>query len=452
MEKQYDVIIIGFGKAGKTLAGMLAGQNKKVALIEKSKDMYGGTCINVGCIPSKSLVNSADHSYVLQQNGANTKMLYQKAVQEKNRVTSMLRDKNYHKLADHENITIIDGRAEFTADHTIQVITEKGTDVLRAEQIFINTGSVSVIAPIDGLKDNPIVYTSETLMNLETLPEELVIIGGGYISLEFASMYKKFGAQVTVVQRDREFLPKEDEDIAEAILSALKEQGIRFCLDAQDIRVDRNKVNFGQNGTQTELSADAILVATGRRPNTDGLAAEKAGIDTGKRGEIKVDEYLRTSVPGIFAMGDVTGGSQFTYASLDDFRIIRDQLLGKTDGYNRNKRKNLPYSVFMALPYARVGMNEKEAMAAELSYRVLKMPAAAIPKAQVLNKTKGILKAVVEEKTGKVLGVMLLCEEAYEMINSVKTAMDFDVKAEYFKNQIYTHPTMTEALNDLFSL
>lgn len=449
----YDAIIIGFGKGGKTLAGSLAAKGKKVALVEKSDKMYGGTCINVGCIPSKSLVHSAAASAAHKKDDFDKKTArYAAAVAERERVTSMLRKKNYDKLNDNANVTVINGTAAFVDAKTVRVKTAGEEFTLTADNIFINTGSTSVIPKIDGIENNEHVYYSDTLMSLETLPNQLIIIGGGYIGLEFASMYANFGSKVTVLQDTEQFIPREDDDIADAIRKTLEGQGIQLKLGAKIQGVSKDgTVSYEWQGAQYGDKADAILIATGRRPNTDSLNLSAANVETTPRGAVKVDELLRTTQPGIWAMGDVTGGLQFTYTSLDDYRIVAKQLNGAGD-YSLNARKNVPYSVFMATPFARVGLNEREAVKAGYEVKIAKMPAAAIPKAQVLNKTQGMLKAVIDAKTDKILGVMLLCEESYEMINTVKTAMDFGASYQYLRDNIFTHPTMTEALNDLFSI
>lgn len=453
--ERYDAVIIGFGKGGKTLAGKLAGMGRKVALVEKSDKMYGGTCINVGCIPSKSLVRSAEVSYGHSgMDFEHKSALYKKAIQEKRRVTSMLRGKNYDKLNNLPNVTVIHGTASFNSNTILDIETDNGKLQLEGEKLYINTGSTPVIPGIPGLEDNPFVYTSETLMELDVLPERLVIIGGGYIGLEFASMYSGFGSKVTVLQDGAQLIPREDRDIASAVQAILENRGVEFKLGAAVHKVvsetDKASVEITYGGETLSLDAEAVLIATGRRPNTDGLNAAAAGVELTHRGAVVVDDHLRTTAPNIWAMGDVAGGLQFTYVSLDDSRIIWSQIQGQ--GYSRSGRKNVPYSVFLATPYSRVGLNEEEAVEHGYSIRVLKLPVQAIPKAQVLKKTEGLLKAVIDQDTGKILGAMLLCEESFEMINIVKLAMDMDADYRALANQIFTHPTMSEALNDLFAM
>lgn len=453
--KHYDAIIIGFGKGGKTLAGKLAGIGKTVAIIEKSDQMYGGTCINVGCIPSKSLVRN---SSIASAHGAlsfeQKVRWYQKAVEEKNALTGMLRNKNYHKLADLELVEVYNGEASFVSNTEVSVKMKGSTVSLTGDQIFINTGSEAYIPAIEGIEDNPYVYTSETLMDLTKLPKHLVIVGGGYIGLEFASMYSGFGSEVTVIQDSPEFIAREDRDLAAEIKKVLEEKGIRFLLgaDTKSIRKENGHADVLviKEGEEIHLKAEAVLLATGRRANTKNLHVEAAGVELTKRGEIKVDENLKTTAPNIWAMGDVKGGLQFTYVSFDDFRIVWSQLSG--GNRTAKMRTNVPYSVFISPSFSRVGLNEKEAKEAGYTIKTAVMPASAIPKAQVLASPNGMLKAIVDADTNKILGAMLFCEESYEMINIIKLAMDMNADYTVLRDQIFTHPTMSEALNDLFGM
>lgn len=448
----YDAIIIGFGKGGKTLGGKLAKAGKSVALIEKDAFMYGGTCINVGCIPSKSLIHSA-----AQVNPAASfpekSRLYQEAIKEKRRLTAMLREKNYKNLASFSNVTIYNGKARFIAPQQVEVKTAEGCKQISGEQIFINTGATPRIPAIKGVETTPGVYTSAELMDLDKLPKSLIIIGGGYIGLEFAAMYNSFGSKVTILQDKAEFLPQEDQDIATEIKSLLTASGIdiRLGVELREIQAGPTAV-YQWQGQEHRLQADAILLATGRIPNTAELNCPAAGIDLTDRGAVKVDDKLRASAPQVWAMGDVTGGQQHTYISLDDSRIVWQQLVNAGKEYTTLKRKNVPYSVFLSVPYSRVGLNEQEAKAAGYTVKVSKLPTAAIPKAQVLKATSGILKAIIDAKSHKILGAMLLCAESYETINVIKLAMDLGADYTVLQDQVFTHPTMTEALNDLFTI
>ena len=448
---KYDALIIGFGKAGKTLAAYLAQQGKKVALVEKSSRMYGGTCINVGCIPSKSLVLSAAKSAADPEKAFEAAAeRYKNAVLEKRRLVAMLNKKNFDKLDLNPNVTVVDGTARFLDPNTVEVAAGIERMLLSADKIYINTGSVSVVPRIEGIANNPHVYFSDTLMDEERLPKRLAIVGGGYIGLEFASMYANFGAEVTVFQDGDKFLPREDADVAEEIKRILEKQGVEFKLGVKILSVDDSGgLHYMENEEPCSYPSDAVLLATGRRPNTDELNLSAANVEMTSRGGIVTDDNLKTTQEGIYAMGDVRGGLQFTYYSLDDYRIIVSGLTGGS--YTNAGRKNIPYNVFMATPFARVGMNETEAKAAGVDYRLLKLPVAAIPKAHVMGKTEGFLKALVDGG-GKILGAMLICEESYEMINIVKLAMDMNADYTVLRDQIFTHPTMSEALNDLFSL
>ena len=452
--RQVDAAVIGFGKGGKTLAGAFAAAGKTVALVEKSPKMYGGTCINVACIPTKSLVHSAALSAAQGGTFSERAARYATAVDEKDRVTGLLRSKNYRKLADLPNVEVVDGTASFADATHLTVAKPDGTrETIEAAQAFINTGARPFVPPIPGV-DGPRVHVSETLLDVRTLPERLVIIGGGYIGMEFASMYANFGSQVTVVQNEDAFLPREDAEIAAAVLDSVEGRGIRVIRGAGvrriDDEADQAVVTVEISGAEERLPTDAVLVATGRRPNVDGLNLEAAGVELTERGAVRTDEHLRTTAPNIWALGDVAGGLQFTYISLDDSRIVKADVLGDGARTTAN-RGTVPYSVFLDPPLSRAGMTEQEARAAGFDVKVAKLPAAAIPKAQLLQKPTGLLKAVVDAGTGRILGAHLFCEESYEMINTIKLAMDAGLPYQVLRDAVYTHPTMSEAFNDLFA-
>ena len=452
---KYDAVIIGFGKGGKTMAGALGAAGKKVALIEKSDRMYGGTCINVGCIPTKSLVYRAGLAAAKGGSFEEKAAAYKAAMEQKEDLTTRLRGKNYQKLDSNPNITVIDGTASFQSPHVVEVEKDGKTFQVEGEQIFINTGSSAFIPPIEGLKWNPYVYTSEGLLNLTELPSRLVIIGGGYIGVEFSSIYASFGSKVTILQDGDIFLPREDEEIAGAVRESLESRGIRVMTGVKVKALEQAEgkaLVAVDNGKEVQkLEAEAVLVATGRRPNTAGLNLEAAGVEIGPRGGIVTDDSLTTTAPHIYAMGDVRGGLQFTYISLDDFRIVKSKVLG--DGsYTLKERGAVPYSVFLIPPFSRVGLSEIEAVEKGYKVKVARLAAAAIPKAQVLEQPAGLLKAVIDEETGLILGAHLFCQESYEMINMIKLAMDAKVPYQVLRDTIYTHPTMSEAFNDLFAV
>ncbi|MBH2878359.1 pyridine nucleotide-disulfide oxidoreductase [Serratia marcescens] len=440
----YQAIIIGFGKAGKTLAAFLAGQGWRVAMVEASAQMYGGTCINIGCIPTKTLVHDAELHGPGEQ-------AFSQAMARKRQVTGLLREKNYQNLAGLEPGTVIDGRAEFIDPHRISVQGAAGTQVLSGERIFINTGAVSRRPAIDGLDRSQRSYDSTGLLQLTQRPARLGIIGGGYIGLEFASMFAQFGSAVTVFEEAGALLGREDRDMAQAIQQILSDAGVSFTFNAgvKQVRdVEGGVEVVHQGGVQ---SFDALLVAVGRAPNTAGLQLARAGVETDERGAVRVDAQLRSSVPHIWALGDVNGGPQFTYISLDDFRIVRDSLFGAGKRSTAD-RGAVPYSVFITPSFSRIGLSEDQARQQGRDIKVATLPAAAIPRARVLGDTRGLLKAVVDAQTGQILGVALLCRDAHEMINIVKTAMDAGLPYTRLRDQLFTHPTMSESLNDLFGV
>lgn len=452
--KKFENIVIGFGKGGKTLAGALAAAGQSVALIEKSPLMYGGTCINVACIPSKALEHSARLSHAQGGTFAERADRYRTAIGEKRALTAALRQKNLEKEVS-AGVTVMVGSAAFLDSHRIRLDQEDGAaEELWGERIFINTGARPFLPPIDGLQESRFVYTSETMMELEELPERLVIIGGGYIGLEFASYYRNFGSKVTVLQDGGVFLPREDAEIAGAVLNSLKARGIQVLRSVQVQKISDSEkgavLTVRTEEGERELSCDAVLVATGRRPNLQGLHPEAAGVVLTERGAVRTDEHLRTSVPHIWAMGDVAGGLQFTYISLDDSRIVKSQLLGDGSRTTEN-RGAIPYSVFLDPPLSRVGLTEKEAEEKGYTVKIARLSAAAVPKAKVLRQTEGLLKAVVDAETGKLLGAHLFCAESHELINLLKLAVDAGLPYTVLRDAVYTHPTMSEALNDLFA-
>ena len=437
--KNVKNIIIGFGKGGKTLAKFLAQKGEEVLVVEKSDKMYGGTCINIACLPSKRLIIEAG-------NGVD----FVDAVNGKNDMTSMLRNKNYHMLADEENVTVLDGTAKFMNNHEIAVTTVNGQiEEFHGDRIFINTGALPVMLPIPGLMESNAILDSTAAMDQTNLPKKLVIIGAGYIGLEFASMFAEYGSEVTVLDLHDNFLPREDDDIAVEIKHDLENSGVKFELGVKISRIDDHTVYYEKDGVTTTTVADRILVATGRKPNTEDLGIENTDIELTDRGTIMVDDYLRTNVENVWAIGDVKGGPQFTYISLDDFRIIKEQLYG--DAQRRvSDRINVPYSVFITPTLSRVGLNEKEAKSQNIKYELKKLPVTAIPKAQVLKDPRGLFKALINPANNQILGVTLYGAESYELINQISMAMKMKIPANILRDQIYTHPTMSESFNDLF--
>ena len=381
---------------------------------------------------------------------------YRNAVSVKESVTSALRNKNYHNLADNPNVTVYTGIGSFVSADVVAVRTATEEIRLTSKQIIINTGAETVIPPIEGVAGNPFVYTSTSIMELADLPRRLVIIGGGYIGLEFASMYASFGSQVTVLESYPELIAREDRDIAASVKETLEKKGIVFRMNAKVQSVNRVEdkaiVTFADSQTNEVfvLEADAVLLATGRRPNTKDLNLEVAGVEVDVRGAIIVDEYLKTTNPNIRAVGDVKGGLQFTYISLDDYRIVREDLFGDKER-RTGDRNPVSYSVFIDPPLSRIGLNEEEARWQNRDIIVKKLPVMAIPRAKTLGETDGLLKAIIDKNTGKILGCVLFAPDSGEVINTVAVAMKTGQDYTFLRDFIFTHPSMSEALNDLFS-
>lgn len=452
---KYEYIIIGFGKGGKTLAGYLGNLGKRVALIEKSKKMYGGTCINVGCIPTKNLVNKSKLLLYKGLESFEEKSLeYKKAIEEKENLVEALRNKNYRILKD--NVDIYNGKASFISNTEIIVESKEKTLILEGENIFINTGASTIIPNINGVKSSSRIYTSDTIMNLKELPRHLVIIGGGYIGLEFASIYSSFGSKVSVIEYSDKIAGREDEEISSRLKKILENKGIDFLLKSkvksfEDINNSVEITYEDDLGILNKVNGDAVLVAVGRKANTEELNLDAAGVKTTERGEIIVDNRLKTNVENIWAIGDVKGGLQFTYISLDDFRIIKDNLFGEGKRTTDN-RGEIPYSVFIEPNLSRVGISEKEALDRGFNIKVARLESKFIPRAKVIKEEEGILKAIVDLDTKKILGCTFLCAESSEIINIVSLAMNANKDYAFLRDNIFTHPTMSEALNDLFSL
>ena len=440
--QEFKNIIIGFGKGGKTLAKNLAAKGESVLVVEKSKKMYGGTCINIACLPSKNLIINAQRG-----------IKFEDAVKQKDEMTTALRNKNYHMVADEETATVLDGTAKFIDNHTIEIVLDSGEKTkIKGERIFINTGATPIIPQVKGLKESKYILDSTAAMDQNSLPNELVILGAGYIGMEFASMFARYGAKVTVLDTNEKFLKREDDDISEMIFNDLSQDGIEFNLGVKVVEVrdlsDKVEIVYEINGQKRTVKADKLLVATGRKPVTEGLGLENTDIKLDERGAIKVDDYLRTTAENVWAIGDVKGGPQFTYISLDDFRIIFDQLYGKGER-KVSDRKSVPYSVFTTPALSRVGLNEVEAKNKGIEYKLFKLAATSIPKAKVIGNTRGMYKILVNPDTEEILGATIYGEESYEVINLIALAMKAKLPYTLLRDQIYTHPTMTEALNDV---
>ncbi len=435
-----DVLVIGFGQGGKMLARHMGKTGIRTTLVEQSQQMYGGTCINVGCFPSKLLVEHAERGTP-----------YPAAIVTKNELRASLQAQSYEAVAGFDSVTVLDGKAAFLSPHEVKVTRPGAADVvIRAGRICINTGTVPLVPDVAGLNESRRVYNSTTLMDQQVLPQKLVVIGGGYIGLEYASMYAGYGARVTIIGSMPSFISREDRDIADEVQKVLTAKGVEVLTGAQVQRVVPGEatdwVIFEQNGQRREVEADAILLATGRQAYTEGLNLAAAGVATNERGFISVNEWLQTTQPHIWALGDINGGPQFTYISLDDYRIVRNQWLGGPERSTAD-RKNVPFCVFTSPPLAHVGLREKEAVAAGYPVKIAKIPAGIVSRPLITGHTEGVLKAILHAETDQVLGFTLLCMQAQELINFVALAMEAGLTFSALKDRIFTHPSMTEGLN-----
>lgn len=435
----YDMVVIGFGKAGKTLAAKFASAGKKVALIERSPSMYGGTCINIGCIPTKTLLVAAEKN-----------LSFDEVFAQKEAVVSRLNKKNYATLQD-KSVDIFDAEAHFVSNKVLEMVAGDDRQEITAETIIINTGAVSNVLPIPGLATSEAVYDSTGIQQLSELPETLGVLGGGNIGLEFAGLYNELGSKVTVLDALDVFLPRAEPSIADLAKQYLTEDGITLLQNVRttEIKNEGKKVVVVTEGGSYEF--DALLYATGRKPNVAPLQLENTDIQLSERGAIQVNKHCETSVPGVFAVGDVNGGPQFTYVSLDDSRIVYDYLTGSGD-YTLETRKNIPNTLFITPPLSQVGMTEAQAKAADVPYSVKEIPVAAMPRGHVNNDLRGAFKVVVHTETKQILGATIFAEGSQEIINIITVAMDNNIPYTYFKQQMFTHPTLAENLNDVFDL
>ena len=448
-----DVLVIGFGKGGKTLAATMGRHGRRVILVEQSDRMYGGTCPNVGCVPTKALV----HHSGKRRPADGAQAWYERAVGDVQALTTLFREGNFDALNHADTVTVVTGRAAFLDPNTVEVGGGDGRLTVTAETIVINTGSEPIVPDIPGLRESKHVLTSAELIETTMLPERLAVVGGGYLGIEFASIYRRFGSRVTVLESGPNILDHEDDDVATVARDILAGEGIEVIPDALITEVrdgdTHATVLYQTGGRQETLDVDVILAAAGRAPATRGLRLEAAGVRTTSDGAVMVDEHLRTSRPNIYALGDVNGGPQFTYISLDDARIVIDQLIGKAER-SVTDRVAIPRTLFMTPPLATVGLTEKQAREAGHRVRIARQPVAeivAMPRAYVVEETRGLMKFVVDAETDKILGAALLSIDAQELINTVTLAIRHGITASELRDAVYTHPSSTEAFNDVLA-
>ncbi len=455
--ESYQVIVLGGGKGGKTLAIELGQKGVKTALIERSAEMIGGSCINVACIPTKTLITSERAAQAARRASAFGVRTGDVAVdwpavrRRAEGVVSAMRAMNHKNLTSVGSLDFILGNGRFVGPKVIEIGEPNGVvRQLAAEKIFINTGTRPAWPNIPRL-DEVGALNSESIQRLNELPDHLVVLGGSYVALEFAQMFRRLGSKVTVLERAPQLIKREDDDVVEALTKLLSEEGIDIRVDCDIERVEKDgqgvDVVFTSDGKPARVSGSHLLVALGRSPNTEDLNLAAVGVETDKRGFIKVNERLETTATGIWALGDVNGGPQFTHASLDDYRIVKANVFG--GGKRTTVGRLVPFTLFTEPELARVGFTEKEARQKGLEILVAKLPVAAIPRAKTMSETRGFIKVVIDLKTNHILGCAILSIEAGEMLGTVQMAMIAGLPFSALRDAVLSHPTMVEGFNNL---
>jgi len=451
MTERFDAIVIGTGQAGPSLAVRLATAGRKTAIIERK--LIGGTCVNNGCIPTKTLIASARAAYVARRGSdfgvtidAPIRVDMAEVKKRKDSIVRHSTDGLTNWLGGTSGLTMIQGHARFEGPKTIRV----GDRLLEAKQIFINVGGRASVPDMPGVAEVPYLNNS-TIMHVDFLPEHLVIVGGSYVGLEFAQMYRRFGSRVTVVEMGPRLISREDEDVSAAIQAILEAEGIAFRLNAKCVAFERHDdgvvVNISCDEEPREIAGTHVLLAVGRVPNTDDLGLDKAGIATDARGYITVDDQLRTNVPGIWALGDVNGRGAFTHTSYNDYEIVAANLL---DGDSRRVSDRIgTYALFIDPPLGRAGMTEKEVRAAARKALVATMPMTRVGRARERGEMSGFMRVIVDAETKRILGASILGIDGDEIIHSLLDIMYSDTSYTVIQRAMHIHPTVTELIPTL---
>ncbi|TWR29651.1 dihydrolipoyl dehydrogenase [Mucilaginibacter pallidiroseus] len=456
--KQYDAIVIGSGQAGAPLAKKLAAAGKKTLIVEKR--FFGGTCVNDGCTPTKTMIASARVAYLASKCNdmgvtiKGYKVDLRQVKKHKDEIVLKSRNGGLKAAENTPNLDVLFGEASFTGPKTIAVTTKKdGTQEFKADQVFINTGAKPVIPhDVEGL-DSINYLTSTTIMELEEVPEHLLIIGGNYIGLEFGQMFARFGSKITIIEKSARILAHEDEDISQEITNILEQENITIRSGANVIRFKQKAAGkitatVKTGGTEEKIKCSHVLVAIGRAPQTDTLGLDKTGVKTDGKGHILVNTKLETNVKGIYALGDVKGGPAFTHISYNDFTIVYRNLIDKQNLSTRNRP--VPYCMFTDPELGRIGITEAEAKEKGLNYKVAKLPMAHVARAIETGDTRGMMKAIVDAKTKKILGVAILGSEGGEIMSVLQMAMEGGITYDRIRYCVFAHPTYSESLNNLF--
>jgi pyruvate/2-oxoglutarate dehydrogenase complex dihydrolipoamide dehydrogenase (E3) component len=454
--QQYDAIIIGSGQAGTPLSTTLAEAGMRTALIERKH--VGGTCVNEGCTPTKTMVASGRVAYLARRAanyGVHTGDIsidLQRVRQRKRDIVDSFRNGSQARIEKTANLELIFGEARFTGPGTVEIQGNDGAvRSLSAKYIFINAGTRASRLQIDGFDTIP-ALDNVSIMELDAVPEHLLVLGGGYIGLEFGQLFQRFGSRVTIIHSKDHLLTREDPDVTEEIAKILQQDGIEIVLNARAVGVSQTggkiRLRIEQQGQARDLTGSHLLAATGRVPNSDTLNLSAAGVQTDDRGFIQVNDRLETATSGVYALGDIKGGPAFTHISYDDFRIIRANLLEKRDA--TIKGRLVPYTLFIDPQLGRVGVTEEEARAQGRKIRVAKLPMTSVARAIEMDETRGFMKAVVDAETNQILGAAVLGVEGGEVMAAFEIAMMGKVPYTALRDGIFAHPTLVESLNNLF--
>jgi pyruvate/2-oxoglutarate dehydrogenase complex dihydrolipoamide dehydrogenase (E3) component len=444
---RFDAIVIGSGQGGNPMAFALADHGWTVALIEKA--YLGGTCVNTGCTPTKTMVASAQIAHYARNSArwgvkvGGVQVDLPAVVSLKNAVVEHFRNGNERKVEQRPNLHLYRGHARFIAPRKLQI----ADDIIEGERVFINVGTRPDPPRIEGLETAGYL-TNESLMELQEVPEHLIVLGGGYIGLEFGQMFRRFGSRVTVIQRGSQLLPREDPDVAEALQKALEAEGVEFCMNSVAMKVEgqpgRITVAVATGERTSAITGTHLLAATGRRPNTDDLGLDKTGVALDSRGFVKVNDRLETGAPGIWALGDVKGGPAFTHISYNDYQIAYANIV---DGQNLSiENRYVPYSLFTDPQLGRVGMTEKEARATGRKLKIGTYPMNGVSRAIERSETTGFMKIIVDAETDRILGASILGAEGGEVVQILGVMILANAPSKLLKGAVYIHPTLVEGL------
>ena len=454
--QQYDAIVIGSGQAGTPLSTALAKAGMHTALIERKH--VGGTCVNEGCTPTKTMVASGRVAYLARRAndyGVHTGPIsidMAKIRQRKRDIVDSFRNGSQSLIEKTPKLELIFGEASFSGPKTVTVRPQEGAPrTISAQHIFINAGTRASCPKINGLDAVPFL-DNISIMELDVLPDHLLILGGGYIGLEFGQLFRRLGSRVSIIQSGGQLVEREDPDIAEEVTKILRQDGIDVLLNAKTTQVGKSGESIHlkiQSQNSSTLVGSHLLVATGRVPNSDTLNLAAAGIQTDKRGFIRVNDRLETSAEGVYALGDIKGGPAFTHISYDDFRIIRSIVIQKKSASTKNRQ--VPYTVFIDPQLGRVGLTEKEARAQGRNIRVAKMPMTRVARALEVDESRGVMKAIVDAESNQILGAAILGIEGGETMSALEIAMMGKLPYTALRDGIFAHPTLAESLNNLFT-